>query len=376
MKNYLLGFLLLTAVTAQAQTPISFNVKGTVGKLNAPAKIYLVRGGNVLDSATFKNGAFELRGKTDVPQSADLVIKRDGKLGEGMFGIQDATRVYLEASPVVLTSPDSLRKATIKGGPVTADDQQLQASLKPILVKIQAFGAEAKKASKEERESPLFQERMRTQFEAINKEYAQLYRAFIKANPNSWVSLDILSSLGMMEAPEYTVVAPLYNAFSPALKRSPQGQRYGELVQTLKAVSLGSMAPSFTQKTPEGKSVSLADYRGKYVLVDFWASWCGPCREDNPNVRKVYSEFKSRNFEILGISLDNEKARDKWLKAIQDDQLAWTQVSDLKGWENEVARLYRIQSIPQNFLIDPSGKIVAHNLHGDELRNTLAQFIK
>jgi peroxiredoxin len=375
MKATLLGLLLVAPWLAQAQKP--FTVKGTIGKLNAPAKIYLLRGRQPIDSATFKNGAFELKGTTDIPTPADLLVKRNGKLESGMFGgPYDATRIYLEPGAIVVTSPDSLKNATTKGGPVNADDQRLVASFKPLLAKNKALEAEYKKATPQQRETPEFKERMEAKGQALFKEYAQSYRAFIKANPNSWVSLYALDNMSMMALPQYAEIAPLYEAMSPELKNTETGRRYGEMLHKLKAVAVGMPAPAFTQKTPDGKVVSLADYRGKYVLVDFWASWCKPCRAENPAVTKLYNQYKGRNFDILGVSLDDEKGREKWVKAIQDDQLAWTQVSDLKGWENQVARLYNVQGIPQNFLIDPTGKIVAFNLKGDDLKSALARYIK
>ena len=130
------------------------------------------------------------------------------------------------------------------------------------------------------------------------------------------------------------------------------------------------------QPTPAGKRVSLANYRGKYVLIDFWASWCRPCRAEHPNLLKAYEAYKNRNFEVLGISIDDEKARAKWLQAIADDQMPWTQVSDLRGPQNEAAQRYNINAIPQNFLIDPTGKIVTTNLHGDDLVAQLAPYLK
>jgi peroxiredoxin len=257
----------------------------------------------------------------------------------------------------VVTSPDSLTRARVVGGPLTADYQRLTAALKPVSNRFKTASSQA-------------------QFEAFNKAYAQVAMSFIKANPNSWVSLEILQQIQMLAPPQYAEVAPLYEAFSPALKNSPPGRFYGEMLQGLKITAIGAEAPDFTQTTPEGKQVSLSDYRGKYVLVDFWASWCGPCRQENPAIIKAYNAFKGRNFDILGVSLDNLNGRDKWLKAIADDHLPWTQVADLRGWQNEAAKRYGVQSIPQNFLIDPAGKIVAANLHGEELQAKLAQIIK
>lgn len=377
MKKHLLGFLLLAPGLATAQTTYPFVVKGKVGQLNAPAKIYLVRGFDRLDSTTLKNGAFELKGATAIPESAELVLERGGKLRDGMqgrmfFKSPDRINLFLETGPILVISADSLPKARITGGPLTADYQRLQASLQPFFAKQKARGLVYQKATEAQRNDPAFKERMQAQGQASFSEYEQLNLAFAKANPNSWVSLELLTQT--MAVPQYAEVAPLYEAFSPTLKNSVPGRKYGEMLQRLKTVAIGAQAPNFTQPTPEGKPISLADYRGKYVLVDFWASWCSPCRAENPLVLKAHQAFKGRNFEVLSISLDEDRA--KWLKAIQEDQLPWTQTSDLSGFEGTVATQYNIHAIPQNFLIDPTGKIVAANLRGEELQTKLAQFIK
>jgi len=374
MKNYLAGLLLLAPGLALAQAPAPttypYAIKGKIGKFNAPAKVYLTNGGETIDSATLKQGRFELKGTTEFPHAATLVLERQGRLQSGLremmlggkmrkyfFESPDRIRLFLEPGPVVVASADSMRTARLTGGALTADLQDLDKITKRVSDKHQRGESQA-------------------QSNALNKEYAQVSLAFVQAHPTSWVSLNALEQARMWSPPQYAEVAPLYATLTPAQRASPPGKFYGEMLAGLKNSDLGVQAPAFTQQTPEGKPVSLADYRGKYVLVDFWASWCTPCRAENPAVLKAYEAFKGRNFEVLGVSLDEEKTRAAWVKAIADDHMPWAQVSDLRGFDSAVAQQYGVKAIPQNFLVDPSGKIVASNLRGEELLTTLAKFIK
>lgn len=224
MKKHLLGFLLLAPCLANAQSTPLFLVKGQVGHLHAPAKIYLVYGPQVLDSATLKNGAFELRGSNGWPHSAELVLERQGHLREGVRnGISqrsspERVSVFISSEPVTVASPDSLPKARLTGGAQLAAYQRLDAGLRAIAAKTKT--ARTKEAS-----------------EALKKEYVQTALAFIKANPAAWAGLEQLGQLSMIEPPQYAVVSPVYEALSPELRNSPPGRFYGKMLEDLKVKS-------------------------------------------------------------------------------------------------------------------------------------------
>lgn len=169
-------------------------------------------------------------------------------------------------------------------------------------------------------------------------------------------------------------LAGYYGKLTGAAKKGPFAEIIDKTLQSIQLGAIGSIMPEFKQNDVNGKSVSLSSFKGKYVLIDFWASWCGPCRGENPNVVRAYNEFKDKKFTVLGISLDQDK--NKWLEAIKNDKLTWTHLSDLKYWQNAVAVQFGIQSIPANFLIDPTGKIVAKDLRGEALINFLKNNLK
>lgn len=161
---------------------------------------------------------------------------------------------------------------------------------------------------------------------------------------------------------------------SPALADCPYVKDLDGIIKQLEHVQIGQVAPEFSLPDTAGVSVALSDFRGKYVLLDFWASWCPPCRRENPNVVKAFQQYRDKNFTIIGISLDRD--RKKWLKAIADDRLTWTHVSDLKYWDSEIPALYGVRGIPANVLLDPEGVIIAKNITGEDLQNTLKEVIK
>jgi len=361
-----------------------YELSGKIGEYSAPAKIYLFSLSTGLrDSALMDKGTFHFAKDIEQPMAVNLFINPTGNgimLNGGVFHrsstpILPLVQLYLEPGKIVVNSQDSLKTVQITGGQVNTDNNRLNAALAPINQEIAELGAEYRAAPMENQKSKAFITDIQKRLNAIKDKQAAVYLAFIKANPNSLISLFTLRSYAG-DIPDIDVVEPLYNSLSADVRSSKAGIAYGSELAEIKKTSIGAIAPDFTMPDTSNNIIALQQFRGKYVLVDFWASWCGPCRAENPNVLKAYDTYKAKNFTVLGISLDKADARDKWLKAIHDDHLEWTQLADLKGWKNEAALLYSVRAIPQNFLIDPQGKIIAHNIRGEELFKKLQEIFK
>ncbi|PRD52008.1 TlpA disulfide reductase family protein [Sphingobacterium gobiense] len=201
----------------------------------------------------------------------------------------------------------------------------------------------------------------------LRRQKRERARAYIVAHPNSYFSLDLVNERAMMGA--YEDIKPVFDLLSAEKRNTEVGQALVKRLDVLKRSAIGEPMLNFTQNDQNGNPVIFEDFKGKYVLVDFWASWCGPCRAENPNVLKEYNLYKDKNFTVLGVSLDDNA--DRWKKAIEEDKMPWTQVSDLKGFKNEVSTYYGIMGIPSTLLVDPSGKIIAKDLRGEMLAKKL-----
>ncbi|HET7897820.1 MAG TPA: TlpA disulfide reductase family protein, partial [Flavisolibacter sp.] len=203
---------------------------------------------------------------------------------------------------------------------------------------------------------------------AMNKTVGE----FVAAKPSSFVSLFVLTITRQINE-NISELEQRFNMLSEPVKASAMGKDFQSFLAFSRIGAIGSDAIEFTQNDVNGKPVSLSSFRGKYVLLDFWASWCKPCRQENPNVVKAFNKFREKNFTVFSVSLDQQK--DSWVKAIANDKLDWTHVSDLQFWNNAAAQLYHVQSIPQNYLIDPKGKIVARDLRGEDLERKLCELL-
>jgi len=212
------------------------------------------------------------------------------------------------------------------------------------------------------------------QLDEIDSVRTELNKEWIKKHTSSPVSAYVLARL------KYSLsdseLEKTYDQLAASATDNFPAKNIKHGIDVNKLTGIGRPALDFTQADTAGKPVSLKDFKGKYVLLDFWASWCGPCREENPNVVAAYNKYKDKNFTVLSVSLDQPTGKERWLAAIHKDGLTWTHVSDLKFWSNAVAKEYAIESIPANFLLDPNGVIIGKDLRGDDLNNKLAEVLK
>jgi peroxiredoxin len=377
MKKNLIGLMLMFPVSLMAQN-VNYTLKGKIGNLNAPAKVYLGytnATASVVDSTAITNGQFEFKGTIKAPVQATLVLSYTGAGPRSRPA--ESMGVYLEAGLINISSPDSLEHATIKGANINADHKQLQQALEASDDKMAILGAEYAVLSADKRKDKAFMAGFMADYikrqKVIIAAQNQIKTDFIRKNPNSMVSLDAIKAINRYVS-EYTVLYSLFNSLSADLKNTDDGRAYARKLEKMKVMEVGTMALDFTQNDVNGKPIKLSDYKGKYVLVDFWASWCSPCRAENPNVVKAYNKYHGKGLEILAVSLD--KTKEAWLAAIKKDGLTWTHVSDLRGWKNEVGLLYGISGVPQNLLLDKTGRIIAKNLRAEALDIQLGKVFK
>lgn len=349
----------------------AYILKGKLSKPEQIEKVFLTyKKGNdqVKDSTVVKQGTFTFTGNLAEPTLANLIFVHE----KADVKSRDIKTIYLEKGNIAVSGVDSVTSAKIVS-PLNNDLDNLSLSLKPVRLKKEELMKEFRSLSEEDRNNKEILDKFSERYNALSQEESETLKTYITQTKNSLVSLNALRQLAGSN-PEVAEIEPLFLAFTPEVKNSAAGKSFALQIAKWKSLAIGSVAPEFTLNDSAGNPVKLSDFRGKYVLIDFWASWCGPCREENPNVVEAYNQFKDKNFTVFGVSLD--KSKSAWQKAIETDKLTWTQVSDLKGWNNSAAELYSIQAIPQNFLLDPAGKIIARNLRGEDLKSKLTELIK
>jgi len=356
----------------------NFTIHGKVGSLDAPAKIYLSYnddGNKVVDSAFLHNGQFTFTGKLHSPALAYLVIKHDNVV-RSKFVRQDEMGFYLENSNITVTAKDSIWRGIVKGSATNNDAEMLNALQRPYRKIADSVKVVYNAWTPEQRKDTTLTKPLGAIMRSTQAGYDSVNRAFIARHPSSYISLLTFQQveLGYNFNPDTAAVK--FARFPVSLRESATGKRMAAVIEKGKQTNTGVIAMDFTQDDTTGKAVKLSDFRGHYVLVDFWASWCKPCRAENPNLLKAYNKYKGKNFTILGVSLDDEQTRRAWLGAVKMDGLPWSQVSELKGFQSKAAVLYGVSAIPSNFLIDPNGKIIARNLRGEDLEKKLGELFQ
>ena len=315
-----------------------------------------------LDSAVAYKGSFKMKGGVVKYPEMVLLAARDSRM---------RTSFYLENSEITITGKlDSLYAAKITGSKTQDEYQGFMDSNKSLSEKYTNIYNEYQMAEQSGDTAKVSQ--LEKDATAVEAEMTTLQKDFVKNNPASFVAPSILAQLSYeMEGSE---IETYINAMDTAVANTEMIKNLKERVVKMKAVAVGQKAPDFTMNDPEGNPVSFYSKIGsKLLLVDFWAAWCGPCRNENPNVVEVYKEFNKKGFDVFGVSLDQKK--DDWVKAIADDNLTWTHVSDLLYWNNAAAKMYAVNSIPANFLLDENGIIIGRNLRGEALYNKVKEVL-
>jgi peroxiredoxin len=354
MKKFLALVALLPSL-AFAQN--GFTVSGKVeGLANGEVKI-LTTNDSLIAKGPLQAGAFQLKGSVAEPGLYWLVL-----------GEEQPLHLYLENKPIKISgAKSSIKNLKVEGSESHKDFEDFRNIFNPLVGELSALQAQA-----EREQSPAVRKTLQHSYDSVTKLFSDEIGKFVSARRKSHVSSFLLWITAEM-SDDVMLLEQRFNMLDGSLKTSQIGKALTEYITFQKLGAVGSVATDFTQNDPDGKPVALSSFRGKYVLVDFWASWCRPCRQENPNVVDAYKKFNGKNFTVLGVSLDRQK--DAWVNAIQKDNLTWTHVSDLQFWDNAVAQMYRVQSIPFNFLVDPQGKIVAKNLRGEDLQDKLCELL-
>ncbi|SMO84370.1 TlpA disulfide reductase family protein [Solitalea koreensis] len=368
-----LKFLCLLALplmlnTANAQTKKGFVINGQLANLQDGANVYLFSHNietnktDTISKAVASKGAFKLTGSVAAPELHYLVIQN----------LRGGFPFFVENNNLTLKgNVDSLGKIAVTGSKSQDDLASVNSKLSALGNEMNALYPAFQEAKKANDTAKM--DEINKKADAIQVQQQNVVKDFAATHPASYASPYVV--MVNIRGLDPAVYQPIYDKFSANVKQSTFGKQLNKSLVVLAKTAIGKPAPEFTGKTPDGKDLALKDVvsKGKITMIDFWASWCGPCRAENPNVVKLYQQYHEKGFNVIGVSLDRDA--DKWEKAIADDNLTWNHVSDLKFWSSEFAALYGVQAVPATFLLDAKGIIIGKNLRGEKLAEKLAELL-
>ena len=321
-----------------------------------------------VDTVKVTDGKFEFKGIVAEPELHFLQVE----------AVQGKVVFVLENGEINITVyKDSVNKSLIGG---TFNNDQF-AKYNKEQGKIQKKMADYRNANKEKMEAAvqandsLTVNALRDGFLKLKEDEKNYNFTFCEQNPKAFICVLMLQSMLYQPDAEFERIEKIYNGLDKSVKETKPGKSVGEMIGNTSAAEVGKQAPEFSAPNPEGKMVSLKESLGKVTIIDFWASWCGPCRKENPNVVALYNELHDKGLNIIGVSLDKEGDSQKWKDAITADKLTWSQVSNLQYWNEPIAKKYNVKSIPATFILDASGKIVAKDLRGEELKAKVIELL-
>ena len=385
MKKILI--IALVAIVSLSFIDLGFNIVGEAKGITDGTTVYLKKqdatapgGLKTIDSVAVKNGSFSFKGNVTEPELHAIAFEH--KHDAGQQHKQDEQPqiffVILEKGTIkVEVNKDSIAKAKLSGTYNNVELSKYNTGVYKIQKRMMEYQQKNMTIYQEatQKNDTALLTKIQKEFGAFQEENSVYTTNYAQNNPKSFLSLLILDS--MLNAPNANLeqIKKIYNAFSSDLKKTKPGKKIAEALKTKVSTAIGDKAPDFSATNPDGKQISLKESLGKVTIIDFWASWCGPCRAENPNVVALYNEFHDKGLNIIGVSLDREGDLEKWKAAIAKDKLAWAHVSNLKFWNDPIAVTYSIKSIPATFILDAKGNIVAKDLRGDALKAKIAELL-
>lgn len=332
-----------------------------------------------LDTVKVENGKFEIKGKVTEPAFHALLIQ----------DVQAPVQFILETGEIKIeVDKDSIHKSKISGTYNNDEFVKFNEDLtktQKSLIDFQKNNTQKMQQAQQAQDTATINGLMKQYMEIqtdVQDQSKKKYIAYAESHPKSFISALIIQGMASDPSADIKKTEALYNSLDESLKNTKPGKAIKEKIGQMKMPAVGATAPAvgspkwrsdFSAPNPEGKIISLKESLGKVTIVDFWASWCGPCRKENPNVVAIYNELHSKGLNIIGVSLDKEASA--WKEAIAKDKLSWTQVSNLKFWDEPIAKQYGVESIPATFILDSSGKVVAQDLRGPELRAKILELL-